>query len=59
MAKLITKKITTAVIEEVKIVPAASGKETNHLGMIYPMKEKYLFARRHEAVNEKNIFISI
>ena len=30
MAKLITKKTTTTVTEEVEIVPAASGEEINH-----------------------------
>ena len=29
-----------------------------NLGVIYPMKGKYLFVRRHEVVNEQNIFIS-
>ena len=30
MAKLITKKTTTTITEEVEIVPAASGEEINH-----------------------------
>ena len=30
MAKLITKKTTTTVTEEIEIVPAASGEEVNH-----------------------------
>ena len=30
MAKLITKKTTTTVTEEVEVVPAASGEEINH-----------------------------
>ena len=30
MAKLVSKKTTTTVTEEVEIVPAASGEEINH-----------------------------